>query len=61
MNKTDNLARLIIAQTVCVLIIISSVLVIKYFFKGTYKHLAKWYTQNVCVDTDINEVLEDEI
>ena len=61
MNKTDNLAKLIIAQTVCVLIIISSVLVIKYFFKGTYKQLTKWYIDNVCVDTDINEVLEDEI
>lgn len=61
MNKTDNLARLIIAQAVCVLIILSSVLVIKYFFKGTYKQLTKWYIDNVCVDTDINEVLEDEI
>lgn len=61
MNKTDNLARLIIAQAVCILIILSSVLVIKYFFKGTYKQLTKWYIDNVCVDTDINEVLEDEI
>lgn len=61
MNKTDNLARLIIAQTVCVLFIIFSVLVIKYFFKGTYKQLARWYNENICVDTDINEVLGDEI
>ena len=61
MNKADNLTRLIMTQTVCVLIIILSVVTVKYFFKGTYKKLLSWYTESVLVNTDINEVLSDEI
>ena len=61
MNKNDNLTRLVITQTVCVLIIILSVITVKYFFKGTYKKLLYWYKENVCVGTDINEVLSHEI
>ncbi len=61
MNRTDNLTKLVIAQSVCVLVIILSIVTIKYFFKGTYKKLLNWYTENICVTTDINEVLSDEI
>lgn len=61
MKTFDKIAALIITQSVCVLIIITSVLVTKYFFKGTYKKLDSWYKENVCVTTDINEVLSDEI
>lgn len=61
MKFFDKVLPLIIAQSVCVLIIISSVLVLKYFFKSTYLQVKNWYSQNVCVDTDINEVLNDEI
>ncbi len=61
MNKADNLTKLIITQTICVLIIILSVITVKYFFGGTYKKLLSWYSENVCVTTDISEVLSDEI
>lgn len=61
MKFFDKVLPLIIAQSVFVLIIISSVLVLKYFFKSTYLQVKNWYSQNVCVDTDINEVLSDEI
>lgn len=61
MKTFDKIAALIITQSVCVLIIITSVLVTKYFFKGTYKKLGSWYKENVCVTTDINEVLSNEI
>lgn len=61
MNKADNLTKLVIAQTICVLIIILSVVTVKYFFKGTYKKLLSWYKEEVLVTTDINEVLLDEI
>ncbi len=61
MQKKDNLYRLIITQSICIGIIILSVLVTKYFFKGTYKKFVAWYNRNVTVTTDINEVLSDEI
>ena len=61
MNKADNLTKLIITQAICVLIIISSVIAVKYFFGGTYKKLLSWYKENICVTTDINEVLSDEV
>ena len=61
MNKADNLTKLIITQAICVLIIILSVITVKYFFGGTYKKILSWYKENICVTTDINEVLSDEI
>lgn len=61
MSKTDNLYRLIIAQTICVAIIILSILFTKYFFKNTYNKFLAWYKENVTVTTDVNEVLGDEI
>ncbi len=61
MPKADNLYKLIIAQSICVLLIILSVAVTKYFFKGTYKKFVKWYDENVTVTTDVNEVLSNEI
>jgi len=61
MKVNDNLTKLIITQTVCVAIILLSIITVKYFFKGTYKKLLKFYNENICVTTDINEVLSDEI
>lgn len=61
MQKRDNLYELVITQIICVAIIILSILVTKYFFKGAYKKFADWYRENATVTTDINEVLNDEI
>lgn len=57
----DKLTKIIIAQSICVLIIILSILTTKYFFKSTYKKFVNWYNENVTVTTDVNEVLKNEV
>ena len=54
----DKLTKIIIAQSICVLIIILSILTTKYFFKSTYKKFVNWYNEKVTVTTDVNEVLK---
>ncbi|MBE6750003.1 MAG: hypothetical protein E7560_02445 [Ruminococcaceae bacterium] len=56
-NKNSQFANIIITQGICVLIILTSVVVIKYFFKSTYKKLESFYSAYICSDTDINEVI----
>lgn len=41
------------------MLILLTVLVVKYFFKGTYNQVKEWYSQNICVDTDIEQVISD--
>ncbi len=57
----QRIYELIIIQSICVVIFICGVLCCKYFFKNTYKQIENWYMDNITVDTDINEVLSDEI
>lgn len=52
---------ILITQMTVTLIILLSVLAVKYFFKSTYKELKVWYDTNICAETDINEVLDDEV
>lgn len=59
-NKTDVFVKIIILQCIFVFIIIASVLIVKYFFKGAFNDLKQWYTDNVAVDTDIYEVLGEK-
>lgn len=67
MDEQENLRPkggffgIIITQMTVTLIILLSVLAVKYFFKGTYKELKVWYDTNICAETDINEVLDDEV
>lgn len=68
MDEQENLKAkgvgffgIIITEAVVTLIIILSVLAVKYFLKGTYLSLKEWYSVNICAETDINEVLDDEI
>lgn len=58
-KKRDCFPHIIITQSICVVIILLTVLVVKYFFKGTYNQVKEWYSQNICVDTDINQVISD--
>ena len=53
--------KVIILQAVCVVLIISSMLTIKYFFKDEFQKVKAFYRHNVVVDTDINEVLGDAV
>lgn len=58
-----QLANIIITEAICVAVILLTVLITKYFFKSTYTKLEKIYEQQICADTDINEVIgeKDEI
>ncbi len=49
--------NIIIAEAVCMIIVLLSVLVIKYFFKTEFKNLKKWYTAEITADTTVQEVI----
>ena len=51
--------KIVIAQFALVVILLASVLIVKYFLKSTYNDFKKWYEKNVAVDTDVYEVLGD--
>ena len=53
--------KTVIAQSICVLIILISVLVIKYFFNGTYQKLAEFHSEYIKSDTSVSEVMKGEI
>lgn len=58
-EKTNKWLHIIITQFICVAIILSTILITKFFFKDTYTELKEWYKTNICNDTDINEILQD--
>lgn len=49
-------AGMLITEAIVTLIIIFSVLAVKYFFKDTFTQLAKWYGENICAETEADEV-----
>ena len=57
----DWFYKVLIIQTICVLIILSAVVVMKYFFQGQFSKIAEFYNQNIMADTYIAEVLEDAV
>lgn len=59
-NPNSQFANIIITQAICVALILMAVLVTKYFFKDTYNELKLFYEQQICADTDINEVIGEE-
>lgn len=59
-KKRDMYLNIIIVQSLCVVVILASVLTVKYFFVGTYNKVKEWYSSNICIDTDINQVLETD-
>jgi len=59
-KKESHFIRIIITECVFVFTVLLAVMVIKYFFKDSFTELSKWYKENVCVTTEINEVLETE-
>ena len=58
MKFWDNFVKLLIAQGIIVIIIILSVLALKFGFKDNYNDFKNWYRENVLTDTDVNEVIE---
>lgn len=57
-TKREMYSKIIIIEAVCVAIILLTVLTTKLFFKNTFSDIKKWYESNICIDTDINQVLE---
>lgn len=58
-TSADSYMKICIVQSVFVIVVILAVLVTKYFFKGTYAKIKNWYEENICVSTDVNEVVEE--
>lgn len=54
----DKVFKIIIAQAVTVILLILICTAVKYFFPGCYTELRAWYEENLCSETDIDEVLE---
>ncbi len=57
-RKTTKWLHILITELLCAAIILSGIIVIKYFFKGTYIPLKEWYETEILNDTDINQILE---
>lgn len=57
--SADTYMKISIVQAVFVLAVILSLVITKYFFKNTYTQIKQWYEQNICVSTDVNEVMEE--
>lgn len=49
-----------VAQAVCIAVILIAVLIIKFFFGGSYTKLQKWYGENILDETNVSEVFEEE-
>lgn len=55
----DKGLHIALTQFICVAIILIAVIVVKLFFKDCYAELKVWYTDNICVETEVDEVLAD--
>ncbi len=53
--------KVLIVQTVCVLVLFLSVVFAKYFLSETYVKITDFYKRNFTTDTSISEVLDGEI
>jgi len=58
-KKKETLFSILITEAVFVVIILSAVLIIKYFFPTSYKTVKKWYGDNFLTETKISEVIEE--
>lgn len=57
-KRKNRITEIIITQMVFVIITILLLLAVKCFFKNTFSEIKAWYKDNVCVTTDVNEVLK---
>lgn len=57
-GKRCKYGEIVIAQVVCVLIILIALLAVKYFFADTFSALRVFYEENICDETDVGEVTD---
>ena len=50
--------NVMITEVICMLVVLLSVITIKYLFKSEFEALQKWYVKEFCNDTLIEEVIE---
>ncbi len=58
MKFWDNYVKVIILQCTVAVIVVLSILVLKYGFKGSYSKFENWYKENILTDTSIYEVIK---
>lgn len=57
-RPADKVFKIIIAQAVTVILLILIFTAVKYFFADCYAELRVWYEENLCAETETDEVLE---
>ena len=50
--------NVMITEALCMLMVLLSVITVKYLFKSEFKTLQKWYVEEFCNDTLVEEVIE---
>ena len=58
MKFWDNYVKVIILQCAVAVMVVLSVLVLKFGFKGAYNEFQNWYKQNILTDTNVYEVIK---
>ena len=56
-EKRGMYINIIITQAICMIVVLLSVITIKYFFKSDFKELKDWYKTQITADTRIEEVV----
>lgn len=53
--------KVVIVQGICVILVLLSVILARYFMPEIFAEMKNFYTKNLTPDTSISEVLNDEI
>lgn len=60
-NKPKNMyIPICITQAICMTVILIAILIIKFFFEGSYAKLQKWYQKNILDETTVTAVFDEE-
>lgn len=60
-NKPKNMyIPICITQAICMAVILIAILIIKFFFEGSYAKLQKWYQKNILDETTVTAVFDEE-
>lgn len=58
-EKRPNMyINIVITQFICVVLVLISILVLKYYNKTAYKKVKAWYTEEITATTSVSEVLK---
>lgn len=62
-KSKSQFANILIVQAVFVILVLTTVIISKYFFTDIYSEMKKFYKEQICSETHISEVIgeTDEI